>query len=841
MLIRRISVVLIVLVLLLSPNLVQASSTNPPQPSGAPNGGWLEQVDVIGVGSVDIKNKLESGVIDVYDSLGDVALYQDLTSAGYKTTTAPGIYYNLIINTYGPTFSTGQPNPFYFAKVREALNWLIDRDTLAQNLATGLGIGMPTAITNPSLDFFRNFRTIDALNVKYAFKPDFAKTVIETELIAQGYSKVGGYWAYGGTVSNLVFIIRNDGDGNRIDVGDHIADQLEFAGFKVERQYKNSAEASPIWIGSNPTEGLWNIYTGGWISPTFLRDSGSALQEFYSPDSIQGLPFMQYYTNTPSFEDNMAILADHSYSSLDERQTVFTDALKQSLQSSNQVFLLQTYNYYPYRSTLSISSDVHAGIYASELLPYVINTSETIKTAKLGTLDLFYEAWNPIAGSGIPYDTHAQQFMWGYPLLLSPRNGLNLNNRDVTAQVIAQTKLPITNSSDWVSLSFADSIVVPDDAWVDWNVSTQSWITAVEKHATGTLTANLKSVITYPEDLYDTVKWHDGSPLSVADFVAAMILPFDRASSDSPYYDEYAVKPNLVAYRIVETKPLTIEYYTNDWDLDAENNVHSFWPAGDYGELPWHTLSLGLQAEASKDLAFSAFKAVDNSVEQTNYAFGPSIPVLKSILDVGDIEIPFDNVLNSYLLPTERAVRTEYLQTFCTEYGHMHLGTGPYYLYNAEPTSNQATFKNNADYPEPAGKWDEFNDNQTPTLTVDQAVASPGSGFNFTGTGYTIYSVQGINFTPNTVTGDVVNSGSIISADNNIIGREIPDEQGKIYFSIQTTFVSPTGTINVSTSSDPLQTVQVVIDKNAPLNPNPPIGFVYLPLGTFTYLPAILR
>jgi peptide/nickel transport system substrate-binding protein len=61
------------------------------------------------------------------------------------------------------------------------------------------------------------------------------------------------------------------------------------------------------------------------------------------------------------------------------------------------------------------------------------------------------------------------------------------------------------------------------------------------------LTANTKVTVTYPADLFTTVTWHDGSPLSVGDFVMKMILAFDLGKADSPNYDE-AQAPNIDAW-----------------------------------------------------------------------------------------------------------------------------------------------------------------------------------------------------------------------------------------------------------------------------------------------------
>ena len=99
-----------------------------------------------------------------------------------------------------------------------------------------------------------------------------------------------------------------------------------------------------------------------------------------------------------------------------------------------------------------------------------------------------------------------------------------------------------------MSVEAVDQIDVPEDAWVDWDAASQKFITAGEKFPDGT-TAKVKSVVTFPADLYDTVKWHDGSSISSADFVMAMIIFFDRAKPESAVYDEAAV-PGLAGKSI---------------------------------------------------------------------------------------------------------------------------------------------------------------------------------------------------------------------------------------------------------------------------------------------------
>ncbi len=51
----------------------------------------------------------------------------------------------------------------------------------------------------------------------------------------------------------------------------------------------------------------------------------------------------------------------------------------------------------------------------------------------------------------------------------------------LNSAITVQTGLPVgKNTLDWVTLEFADEIVVPDDAWVDWDAEAQKFITSKE-------------------------------------------------------------------------------------------------------------------------------------------------------------------------------------------------------------------------------------------------------------------------------------------------------------------------------------------------------------------------
>jgi peptide/nickel transport system substrate-binding protein len=310
--------------------------------------------------------------------------------------------------------------------------------------------------------------------------------------------------------------------------------------------------------------------------------------------------------------------------------------------------------------------------------------------------------------------------------LNDPYTGLVWPNRFEKAEVVATEGLPIGATLDWVTLSFQPTIEVPGDAWVDWDAVNQKWITASEKY-TETQTAQVKTVVYYPADLWEKITWHDGSPITIADFMMAMIMGFDTGKPDSLMYDE-AAGENLAAFldhfkgvKIISTDPLVIETYDDLWLTDAELNVTTWWPAYTYGPGAWHNIAVGTMAEAEKALAFSADKAEAEEIEWMSFISGPSLEVLKGYLDkaVAENYIPFAPTMSEYLSAEEATARWANLAAWYEAHGHFWLGTGPFYVYKVFPVEGTLMLQRYTGYPDLANRWDRFGEPAIATVEVD--------------------------------------------------------------------------------------------------------------------------
>ncbi len=722
----------------------QPQATQPPaateavateEPTTNRTGTWVDSVVFTEENSAEAAaSELNAGKLDLYAyTVAEAPVYDVVkNSSGLTSAQMVGSSNTVMMNP--SEFADGRLNPFADAKVREAMHWLIDRSYVVQEIYKGLAIPRFTALTTVFPDYARYADIMRQIEAKYAYNPDKANEVIGAEMTAMGAEKVDGKYTFKGKPVSLIFIIRTE--DNRHPIGDYVAGQLESIGFTVDRQYKTRSEASPIWNQSDPAQGLWNLYTAGWISPSIARDEGIQFSSYYTPRGSSS-PLWQAYKPSPELDAAALALESNNFKDLAERRKLFETALTLSMQESYQAWVVDEASFAPRVKDLSVASDLAGGPEGSQIWGQTLrfNGKEggTVRIAQPGIL---VEPWNPIAGTNWIYDSFPQRGTSDNGVVSDPYTGLALPQRIDHAEIEVKMGLPISKTLDWIDLKTSPEVKVPADAWVDWDAKTQKFITAGEAYPDG-LTANVKTTVFYPSDLFAKVKWHDGNPLSVADFVMNMIMAFDQAKEDSPIYDEAAAPAtegflsHFKGVRIVSTDPLTIETYDDAFSLDAElivsqNQLYpnpTWWPQYTYGEGAWDTIALGILAETNKELAFSTDKAGALKVEWTNFISGPSLEVLKKYLDQADGEsyIPYAPTLGQFVTADDAKARYDNLGKFYADHGHFWVNTGPFFLDKVFPVEGTLTLTRNPDYTDKADKWSRFSEPKVATVQLDGA------------------------------------------------------------------------------------------------------------------------
>ncbi len=690
-------------------------------------GAWLDTVVFVEEPDSDSAiTRLEVGDIDVYAySITEPPIADRiLTSDKLEYSIAYGSFNELTFNPVGPELNDGTLNPFSNPKIREAMNWLIDRDYICQEIVGGLAVPRYVDIQLASADYGDLADVIAAIEILYAYNPEKAAEQITAEMEAMGAVLTDGKWTYNGEPVVITALIRVEDE--RLEIGDYVSNQLEDLGFEVFRDYKTSAEASACWISSDPADGCFSFYTGGWVSTVISRDEATNFGDYYTPRGW-GIPLWQAYSPSEEFDAVVDKLYTSNFTTVEERRALMAEVLPLSMEDSVRVWLKDDTGYAAWRKEASISSDLSGSVYGSALWPFTarwdgqIGGSMTIAEPSIMT-----QAWNPIAGSNWVYDMMPTRGSSESATYNDPFTGLNLPNRVERAEVTIKEGLPVGVTLDWVALDFAPEIEVPADAWADWDAETQTWITAGERF-TETQYVNRRTVTYYPDDMFDIVTWHDGSSLSIGDFMMNMILTFDRAKEASPYYDEGYV-PGFNAFmstfkgmRVISENPLVIETYDDYWVLDAEEMVDTWWPYYAQGQAAWHALVPGLEADAKLLAAWSDDKAVANEIEQISYIAGPTIQILAGELVSATAEafIPFAPTMGQYVSADEVATRYANLAEWFRRRNHFWIGTGPFYVERAFPVEGTLILQRNDAYPDLATKWAGFAEPPLPVIEVD--------------------------------------------------------------------------------------------------------------------------
>ena len=702
------------------------------------HGGWLDEIDVSVVAGDSAISQLQAGAIDIYSYGLASDIYPAIKEAGVSFSRNTGGSYSVMMNPAVFDDIT-KLNPFSNRKIREAVNWIVDRNYINQEIYAGGSLPKFFAITTQLVEYTDLIDSARALESQYAFDLEKGKQIIADEMTGMG-AELGsdGKWQYNGQPVSLIFLIRSDGDGTRKPMGDYVSNQLEAAGFTVDRQYKTSSEAAPLWRGSEAKVGLWNLYTAGWLPSGLTRDERSQFQQMYLNSSVQGVdPFISNVAD-PEFQKLGDDLAQGTFSTPEERRQMMVKAMELSLQDSLQVFTIEQVQYAPFNNNVQVTYDLASGAEGAYVGPYNLRFKDQEGgTLKVGTSDLFTEPWNTVSGSNWVWDSNIMRstsmgtsnVVGAGGLMGDPYTGLAWPQRIESAELTYKAGLPIKENLDWLTVKTEEEIAVPEDAWVDWDATEQRFITAAEKFPEGT-TANVKSVVTYPADLYDTVKWHDGSPISAGDFVMSMIMGFDNAKPESPIYDESLV-PSLAAalesfkgYRIISTDPLTIEAYNDAYNADAELNILPLWPLSPYGlsgENSWNIFAVSNLAEANKELAYTSNKADTLQIEQTSWVGGPSLEILSKNLDqaAGESYIPYEPTLSQFITKEEADLRYANMKKWYDAHGHYWVGTGPYYLDKVFTTEKSLVLKQNADFVDLSDRWAAFSEPKLATVVLD--------------------------------------------------------------------------------------------------------------------------
>ncbi|MFU8796330.1 MAG: InlB B-repeat-containing protein, partial [Dehalococcoidia bacterium] len=698
-------------------------------------GAWVDEIIITQESSAAASIlKMQQGRVHVYGhDLTDTQLFEtvaDDPDLDFRMTLGGSrdFFFNCFPGPDSVVFPiSGKLNPFAVAEIREAMNWMIDRDYAAEEVLAGMGLPLYTQFNPTGAETDRYADLIADVLAYYAYSPATGYAQIEAAMLDLGAVLTGGKWHFNGEPVVINQVIRQDLSPYP-PLGDYFADVLEQdCNFTVNRIYATSGVAWGTYLLEDSQE-LFHIYGGGWGMPSVFRTEVHSFAQFNTHLVMVGYPMwenLEPWMEDPEWApmyDAIYDLRYTNYSTMEERAELVEFALWEVMRFSNSIWSVAITSFVPFRAEVDMVLDACGGV--SALWAQTIHFQDAAGNPQYGGIlhmelpSILVQNMNPVAGSAMTYDIMTTRDVTGdFGLVPHPQTGLNMPQRIESATVTIRSGLPVgvsdTSPGYWCKLSFADTIAVPGTAWADWDAANQQWITASERFPGGT-TAKRKSTVVYPADLWD-LPMHDGTTLSPGDFMMSMIMAFDRGKEDSPIYDsaeKVSVESflnNFKGFVIESWDPLTITTYSEVYGLDAEHSVSTWWPGyGTYGEFaPWHTVAVGKLAEKNNQLAFSKSKSDTLGVEWADYMKGPSLAVLASNLASAEAAsyLPYAPTMGDYVDAAEIAERYAALSDWYAEKEHFWVSCGPFYVEAVYPIFKQIHLKAFFAYPDASEKW----------------------------------------------------------------------------------------------------------------------------------------
>ena len=588
-----------------------------------------------------------------------------------------GTSFNLLVN---PAQNTEKFNPFAHRDIRYALNFLVDRDHIVNELFNGNGHAKISNFGATHKDYLLVYRQLDDLGIRY--DPQHANDVISEILDANGAIKsADGKWSMNDNIITVTIFIRND-DPIRDSIGNALRDELEKIGFEVIVTTGNLENAFKEVYGSDPADLEWHIYTGAYRSSTVIKEDNSSLAAFYAPwrGSMPGWANEEYWNYENNKLDTLTYyLYTEMFDNAEERADLVRQATLEGVRESVRISL--AVENHRYIASNDVSGVINTQGYGITHRTTPINASIDSGDLKIGVKYIRQTSWNPVLGFGDTYSSNIFDTLYDPAITRDPFTG---------------DLIPVRSTWSVDTDGPDNPLNVPDDA-ISWDLEGDKW-TNVNPDATA------NSMITFE---FKFGNWHNGIPMNINDILypAYFITEWshnDQSSADTDIkYDneiEAGAIDTIKGIRV--TSPTTIEVYTDYWNADDENIAahSSLWSS-----VPWEIYAAMEKVVTDGDAAFSTSQAEINDVPWISLLDYDDSNLVKNALN----DLKSSNVAPIGLHDEEDLdARYDASIKWITDKGNAMISNGPFYIdeYEKDKTLITKAF-DDPDYPLEPGHW----------------------------------------------------------------------------------------------------------------------------------------
>ncbi len=608
-----------------------------------------------------------------------------------------GGMYSLLLNP-APN-AGGKFNPFAIKKFRFAFHYLVNRKGFVNDILKGEGAPAVAAVTPFDYDYKVISDEIDQLGIMFDKGKAFG--MMADALIKAGAVKKGKLWYYNGKPIEVNFFIRID-DPIRHQFGDSLANLIEEFGIKVNRIYADARKAFFTVYFDDPAKGEWHLYTEGW---------GGGLSKY--KDYIPAQMYSPWYGYMPGWaeptywnykNDELDELSQKlflgQYKSETERNELMRKSILLGIEEAVRIFVAVGTEYFAARKEVK-DIIIDFGYGAASKWAYMSAYKPGSKTLYVGAKFLTLSAWQPIGGLTWYYDVLIWRAITDPALDRHPHSG-----------EVLPWRANFTVEYNYVPGEGPKDIDVPEDA-MKWDPVQNKWV----KVGRG---VKAKSKVTFN---YLFGKWHDGTPMSMADILYSFYISWEWSSDESepgkpdPYYDP-DVASNLAPYmetvkgfRIINDT--AIEVYVDYWHFD-KNEIADY--AVFWASMPWHVIAAMEKLVVDGKYAFGESSSAARGVDQIDPIQQPHAMDIKAALESFDKDNfipPALSKASGVPFPVgEKMAKTAYenAMKFIEAHKHAVICNGPFILDEYNPTSLYMHLVANRDYPFSPEKWLGFRE-----------------------------------------------------------------------------------------------------------------------------------
>jgi peptide/nickel transport system substrate-binding protein len=464
---------------------------------------------------------------------------------------APASTLSLILNP-APA-PEGELNPFAIREIRQAMQYLVDREFIANDIFQGRALPMFSPIGPLDYDQLTVFQTIRTRN--FHVDVESVRRVVNEQMQAAGaQAGADGKWTFNGRPVTVKVISRVEDE--RRAIGDVVRVALETVGFTVQPILQQFGPATLAVYASDPITFQWHVYTEGWGRSSSSRYDDAALNSFAAPwlgnmPGWQEKGFWQYQ------QDDLDALGQRlfrgEFTSKDERDQLFNQMLGIALDESVRIWLVTALQSFPVRQEVEdMTVDIVGG--PKSIFSLRSASVQGASQMRVGHLWVWTErtTWNPVGGYGDVYSSDIYRNMVDPPLVNHPFTGL---------------PMPFRASFEVENEGPESTLPVPEDA-VMWDAGADAW-SPVGSGITAT------SRVTFDFSKYFVSSFHHGQQITVADVMYPLAQTFEFAYDEQKVQIETAIgitaRPYLETFRGFRLlQDDRLEVYVDYWHFEPE-------------------------------------------------------------------------------------------------------------------------------------------------------------------------------------------------------------------------------------------------------------------------------